>query len=148
MPIISFLVDCLLGYKRPALVVFPSSRQLDVLLASGGVGYALAELKKSASEGPTKENQKIVEYIFQNWGETSPEYYIFDIRPSYLVSTMSPILIGINLADIAVQSNDVKLWVRTVDACRLKDSIDLRRFGLHRIIAAVERFQFEDLVEV
>lgn len=143
-------VDRFLGYERhPALVLFPSSKQLDVLLASGGVQYALAELKKSASEGPTKENQKIVDYIFLNWGKTSPpEYYIFDIRPSYEVPTMSPLLIGVNLADIAVQSNDVKLWVRTVDACRFEDSIDLRRFGLHRIIVAVGKFQFEDLAEV
>ena len=145
---IPHLTDCHIGYERPALVLFPSSKQLDVLLASGGVEYALTELRNSASEGPTKEKQKIVEYIFKNWGETSPEYSMFDIRPSYVVPTISPHFIGINLADIAVQSNDAELWVRTVDACRFEDWIDLRRFGLDRIIAAVEKFQFEEIAGV
>jgi hypothetical protein len=58
------LTSWLPGYKRPALVLFPSSKQLDVLIASGGVEYAIAELEKSALEGPTRENQKVVEYIF------------------------------------------------------------------------------------
>jgi hypothetical protein len=134
-----------LGYERPALMLFPSSKQLDVLLASGGVEYAITELEKSASEGPTKENQKIVEYIFHNWGKTPPEYCIFDFRPSYEVPTMPPNEIATKLADIAVQSNDTKLWVRTINTCKLEDWVDLGRFGLNRIIDAWEMFQSEEI---
>ena len=134
-----------LGYERPALALFPSSKQLDVLLASGGVEYAITELEKSASEGPTKENQKIVEYIFHNWGAVSPEFYIFDFRPSYEVPTMPPNETATKLADIAVQSNDAKLWVRTIDMCKLEDLVDLGRFGLNRIVAAWGKFQSEEI---
>jgi len=126
-------------------VLFPSPKQVDVLLASGGVEYAIAELEKSASEGPTRENQKIVEYVFQNWGRTSPEYYIFDFRPSYEVPTMPPNEVATKLVDIAVQSGDAKLWVRTIDKCKFKDGIDLDRFGLNRITAAWEKFQLEEV---
>ena len=126
-------------------MLFPSSKQLDVLLASGGVRYAITELEKSASEGPTKENQKVVEYIFQNWGKTPPSYCIFDFRPSYEVPTMYPNEVATKLADIAVQSNDAKLWVRTIGMCGLKDGVDLGRFGLNRITAGWERFQLEEV---
>jgi len=143
--VILLLTIWFLGYERPALILFPSSKQLDVLLASGGVEYALTELEKSASEGPTKENQKIVEFIFHNWGKTSPEYCIFGFRPSYEVPTMRPNDIATKLTDIAVQSNDAKLWVRTIDMCKLEDWVDLRRFGLDRIAAAWEKFQPEDI---
>lgn len=132
-------------YRRSALVLFPISKQLDVLLASGGVEYAIAELEKSASEGPTNENQKIVQYIFQNWGETSPGYCIFDFQPSYTVPTMPANEIAVKLADIAIQSGDAKLWVRTISMCELKDSIDLGRFGSSRITAAWEKFKFEEI---
>ena len=125
--------------------MFPSSKQLDILLASGGVEYALTELEKSASEGPTKENQKIVEFIFHSWGKASPEYCIFGFRSSYEVPTMRPNEIATKLTDIAVQSNDAKLWVRTIDMCELEDLVDLRRFGLDRIAAAWEKFQPEDI---
>ena len=134
-----------LGYERPALVLFPSPKQLDVLLASGGVEYAITELEKLASEGATRENQKIVEYIFQNWGKTSPEYYIFDFRPSYQVPTMSPNAIATKLVDIAVQCGDEKLWVQTIGMCKFKDGVDLSRFGLNRITAAWKTFQLEEI---
>ena len=133
------------GYERPVLVMFPSSKQLDVLLASGGVEYAITELEKSASEGPTNENQKIVEYIFRNWGKTPPDYYIFDFRSSYEVPTMRPSVVATKLVDIAVQSGDAKLWVRAIGMCKFKDEIDLDRFGLNRIFAAWEKFQLEEI---
>lgn len=141
----ALLISWLLGYERPALVLFPGSKQLDVLLASGGVEYAITELEKSASEGPTKENRKIVEYIFQNWDKTSPEYYVFDFRHSYEVPTVSPSEVATKLVDIAVQTNDAELWVRTIGMCEFKDGIDLGRFGLDRIIAAWEKFQLEEI---
>jgi len=129
-------------------VLFPSSKQLDVLLASGGVEYAITELEKSASEGSTKENQKIVDHIFRNWGKTSPEYYIFDFRPSYEVPTMLPNDVAVALADIAIQSNNANLWVRTIGVCKFKDGVDLSRFGLKRVAAAWEKFQLEEIETV
>ena len=140
-----FFTSWLAGYERPALVLFPSSKQLDVLLSSGGVEYAVAELEKSVSEGPANENQKIVEYIFRNWGKTSPEYYIFDFRPSYEVPTMPPSEVTTRLTDIAVQFDDAKLWVRTIGMCEFKDRIDLSRFGWNRMIAAWEKFHLEEI---
>ena len=137
-----------LGYERPALVLFPNPKQLDVLLASGGIEYATAELEKSALEGPTRENQKIMEYIFQNWGKTSPEYYIFDFRPSYQVPTMHPNEVTTKLVDIAVQSRDAKLWVRTISMCEFNDGVDLSRFGLNQVTAAWEKFQLEEIETV
>jgi len=139
--VVLFLITWFLGYERPVLALFPSSKQLDILLASGGVEYAIAELENSASEGPTKENQKIVEYIFHNWGRASPESCVFDFRPSYEVPTMPPNEVVTKLADIAVRSNDAKLWVRTIKMYNLEDFIDLGRFGLNRIVAAWEKFQ-------
>jgi len=127
------------------LALFPSSKQLDILLASGGVEYAIAELESSTSEGPTKENQKIVEYIFHNWGRASPEFYIFNFRSSYEVPTMPPDKVATKLADIAVRSNDAKLWVRTIDKYKVEDLIDFSRFGLNRIIVAWEKFQSEEI---
>ena len=126
-------------------MLFPSPKQLDVLLASGGVEYAITELEKSASEGAARENQKILEYIFQNWGKTSPEYYIFDFRPSYEVPTMPPSEVATKLVDIAVQCGDARLWVRTIGMCGFKDRVDLSRFGLNRITAAWEKFQLEEI---
>ena len=126
-------------------MLFPNSKQLDVLLASGGVEYAITELNKSASEGPTKENQKIVEYIFRNWGRTSPEHYIFEYPPSYEVPTMPPNEVATKLVDIAIRSNDPKLWVRTIGMCEFKDGVDLSRFGLDRMVAAWEKFQLEEI---
>jgi len=128
--------------KRSALVLFPSSKQLDVLLASGGIGYAITELEKSVSEGPTRENQKIVEYIFQNWGKTRLESYT--IYPTFEVPTMPPFEIATKLADIAVQSNDPKLWARTTSMCKLKHTVDLNRFGLNRMSAAWGKFRSEE----
>ena len=127
------------------MVLFPSSKQIDVLLASGGVRYALSELEKSASEGPTKENQKIVEYIFQNWRKRSPEYFIFDFRPSYDVLTMTRNEIATKLVRIAVQSDDAKLWVRAMGMCKFRDEVDLSRFGVEHIVAGWEQFRFEDI---
>ena len=132
----------LLGYDRSVLVLFPSSKQLNVLLASGGVPYALTELEKSLQEGPTKENQKMEEFIFQNWRETSPEYYVFDIRPSYEVPTMPARETAPKLLSIAVQCDDAELWVRIMNVmCKFEDEIDLGRFGLEHIVAGWEKFR-------
>jgi Zn-finger protein len=117
-----------------------------VLLSSGGVEYALSELEKSASEGPTEENQKIVEFIFQNWHKTSSlEDCVFDFCPSYEVPTMTQNEIATRLAGIAVQSNDAKLWTRTMGMCKFRDGVDLSRFGLEHVVAGWERFQLEDI---
>lgn len=96
-------------------------------------------------EGPTRENQKVVEYIFQNWGKTSPEYYLFDVRPSYEVPTMHPNEVATKLVDIALQSNDAKLWVRTMGVCEFQDGVGLRFFGLYRITSAWEKFRLEEI---
>ena len=140
-----FLIALFSGYERSVLALFPRSKQLDILLASGGVEYAIAELESSASEGPTRENQKIVEYIFHNWERASPEFYIFNFRSSYEVPTMQPNRVVTKLADIAVQSNDAKLWVRTINMYKPGDFIDLDRFGLNRITAAWGKFQSEEI---
>lgn len=125
--------------------MFPNSKQLDILLASGGIEYAITELEKSALEGPTNENQKIVEYIFRNWGKTPPEYYLFDFRSSYEVPTVLPSEVAAKLVDIAVYSGDAKLWVRTIGMCKFKDGVDLSRFGRNRVVAAWEKFQLEEI---
>ena len=133
------------GYERPALVFFPGSKQLDVLLTSGGVEYALTELKQSMSEGQTKENQKIVEFIFQNWHKTPLEADTFIFCPSYEVPTMTPQQTATGLANIAVQSNDAELWVRTMGMCKFRDEADLSRFGLEHILAGWERFRLAEI---
>ena len=116
-----------------------------MLLASGGVEYALTELEKSASEGPTKENRKITEFIFQNWHKTPPEFDLFDFRPGYQVPTMTPRETAIGLIKIAIKSDDAGLWVRTMDMCKFEDEIDLNRFGLEYIVAGWEKFKLEDI---
>lgn len=134
-----------LGYERPALLLFPSSKQLDVLLASRGVEYALSELERSVCEGQTKENQQLVEFIFKNWNKRPPEPSMFDPCPSYEVPIMDPRQIAIELAGIAVQSNDANLWVRTMGMRKFKDEGDLRRFGLKHIVAGWEKFRLEEI---
>lgn len=86
-----------------------------------------------------------MEYIFRNWGRASPEYYIFDFRPSYEVPTMRPGEVATKLADIAVRSDDAKLWVRTMGMCKFKDGVDLSRFGLNRVTAAWEKFRLDEI---
>lgn len=132
------------GYERPALVLFPNLKQLDVLLASGGVEYALTELEQSVSEGQTGENQKIVEFVFQNWHKTFLDD-IFNFYPSYEVPAMTPRQIAKGLTSIAIRSNDAKLWVRTMGMCKFRDEDDLRRFGLERIVAGWETFRLEEI---
>lgn len=51
-------------YKRAALVMFPKKRQLSVMLSSEhGEKWALEELEKSKSDGPTRANREIVEFL-------------------------------------------------------------------------------------
>ena len=51
-------------YKRAALVMFSKKRQLSVMLSSEhGEKWALEELEKSKSDGPTWANREIVEFL-------------------------------------------------------------------------------------
>lgn len=44
--------------------MFPKKRQLQIMLSSeGGEKWGLAELEKSKSEGPSKENREIIEFL-------------------------------------------------------------------------------------
>ena len=52
-------------YKCAALVMFPKKRQLSIMLSVGGAKWALEELEKSKSEGPSNENRKIVAFLAQ-----------------------------------------------------------------------------------
>ena len=55
-----------LVYRCPALVMFPKKRQLSVMLSSErGEDWAFEELEKSKSEGPSKENREIIEFLAQ-----------------------------------------------------------------------------------
>jgi len=46
--------------------MFPKKRQLPIMLSSvGGEKWGLAELEKSKSEGPSKENREIIEFLAQ-----------------------------------------------------------------------------------
>jgi len=53
------------AYKCAAVVVFPKERQLSLMLSSGGAEWALEELEKTKSEGPSKENREIVGFLVQ-----------------------------------------------------------------------------------
>lgn len=52
-------------YKCAALVVFPKDKQVSLMLASGGSEWGLEELEKSKSEGPSKENREIIDFLAQ-----------------------------------------------------------------------------------
>ena len=51
------------AYQRAALVMFPYNKQLSVILSTEGSTWALQELEKSESEGPTKENREIIGFL-------------------------------------------------------------------------------------
>jgi hypothetical protein len=50
-------------YKCAALVIFPKDKQLSLMLSAEGPTWALEELEKSKSEGPTKENRDIIGFL-------------------------------------------------------------------------------------
>ena len=51
-------------YKRAALIMFPKKQQLSIMLSlEDAEKWALEELEKSKSEGPTGENREIIEFL-------------------------------------------------------------------------------------
>lgn len=131
-------------YQRPVLVLFPSSKQLDVLLASGGVEFAPTELEKPTPEGRAKENHKIVEFIFNNWRKTPSEDSVFSLS-SYEVPTMTTRQTTIRLASIAIRSNDVGLWVRTMGMYKFRYRGDLSHLELEHIVAGWKKFRLQEI---
>jgi len=80
-------------YKCAALVVFPKERQLSLILSSEGVDWGLEELEKSKSEGPSKENREIIDFVVQQ-GK-------IDIIPAVL--------------KVALEWNDAVVWGSIVE---------------------------------
>ena len=53
-------------YKSAALVMFPKTKQLSIMLSmEGAKEWALKEYENSKSEGRTKENREIVRFLGQ-----------------------------------------------------------------------------------
>lgn len=80
------------GYKCAALVIFPKDEQLSLMLSSEGSTWALEELEKSKSEGPSKENCLIVDFLAEQKRE--------DIMPVVL--------------KIAIEWKDAAVWNRII----------------------------------
>lgn len=50
-------------------MVFPRDKQLSLILTSQGPAWALEELERSKSEGPSKENREIIDFLVQRGHE-------------------------------------------------------------------------------
>ena len=88
-------------YQCAALVMLPKHRQLSFMLSSEGKKWALKELKKSKSEGPSKENREIIYFLAQQnderimttvsgiaieWGDTGVWDQIVQYYPDFFLS--------------------------------------------------------------
>jgi hypothetical protein len=80
-------------YRCAALVMFPKEKQLSLMLSSGGAKWASEELEKSKSEGPSKENHKIIDFLAQQGREG----------------------ITATILKIAIEWNDAVVWGRIVE---------------------------------
>jgi len=99
--------------------MFPKKRQLSIMLSSeGGEKWGLAELEKSKSEGPSKENRKIIEFLAQTGREDA----------------MAAVL------EVAIGWNDAAEWGRIV---KQKPQFFLRQKGYKSLYNGWEALKFD-----
>lgn len=110
------------GYRRTVLVLFPYNKELDILLESGGVSYALRRLKRGGTGQPDEDDQKVAKFIVDR------------IKKGDTVSTQA-------MTDYAVQWNDLAMWSQVVKSGGTDKAIDI--LGKERLVAAWMKFSFD-----
>ena len=107
------------AYKRAALVMFPKNKQLSVILSQeGSERWALEELEKSKSEGPSKANCEIIDFLAKQKRE--------DIMATIL--------------EIAFGWNDAVVWGRIVEQA---PGFFLEQEGYKNLCDGWEAFKFD-----
>ena len=110
------------GYRRTVLILVHQDKAPDAVFSSGGVYYALKQLKTVNSRSPTKVDLKMVDIVLK-----------------YL-SSKDKISI-ITIADFALRWKDIKMW-RTVIT---KSGSNISIFGAERLVRACKTFTFESI---
>lgn len=105
-------------------MLFPCTKELDILLKAGGVTYAIQKLKRSGQKDPTEEDRKIAKYVVDR----------VSTRDKDTTRTM---------ADFAAQWNDIAMWKQVIKASGADKSFDV--LGKDRFIAAWKAFSFENV---
>jgi hypothetical protein len=99
--------------------MLPKEQQLSIMLSSGGEKWALKELNKSKSEGPSKENREIVEFlIWQAEGRDAET----------------------TIAKIAIEWNDAATWSRIVGK---RSGFFLKQDGYTGLCDGWREFEFD-----
>lgn len=83
-----------LVYRCAALVMFPKAEQLSLIMSSEGHTWALEELERSKSDGPSKENREIIDLLVQKKYED----------------------VAATISKIAIEWNDATVWDRIVES--------------------------------
>lgn len=114
----------LLGYHRTVLVLLPRAKEMDILLKSGGMPYALQRLKRNGSTEPIEEDRTLAKFVVER------------LNPQEKASTRI-------MAEYAVHWNDLEMWNEVVKAGAGDKNIDI--LGQGRLLAAWRRFSFKDV---
>jgi len=77
------------------LILFPVSKELDILLNAGGVSYAVQKLKQGQPRDPTEDDHTVSNFILGR------------IKGGDKVPALA-------MADLAMQWNDLTMWTRVI----------------------------------
>jgi hypothetical protein len=106
-------------------VLFPTAKELDILLNAGGVSYALQKLKRAGPrDDPTPEDRKMANYVLAR------------LTPRDKISALA-------LADFAIQWNDLAMWNQLVKASGADKNLDV--IGKDKLFAGWKKFSFENV---
>jgi hypothetical protein len=100
------------------LILFPVSKELDILLNAGGVSYAL----QNKDSRPHEEDRTVANFILGR------------IKRGNKVPALA-------MADLAMQWNDLTMWIRVIKASEADKSLDV--LGADKFVAAWKAFSFE-----
>lgn len=129
------------GYRRTALVVWPESRNNEIVHGKKYPNFVLNALKTTDSAEPDEHDLRLVEYIFGLLQASSQrESYRhpkdpFKITPSQVAQAVCA---------AACSWSDGALWGRAVSTCKCEDSI--RVLGVPAILEAIQCIPLEDVL--
>lgn len=100
--------------------MFPKDKQLSLMLSSEGPEWGLEELEKSKSDGPSRENREIIEFLVQKQRE--------DITTIIL--------------KVAIEWKDPLVWGRIIES---NPKYFLKQKGYVDLRSGWQAFNFDDV---
>ena len=111
-------------YHRTVLVIYREADELNILLASGGVPFALGKLARSRSLAPSLDDKKMFDYILKH-------------APAGDTATFTA------MADYTLLWKDLELFKRIVTASGAEKNPTV--IGQNNLIEAYSTFSFEEI---